>query len=207
MPCILDPRDSGGSVNIAIVGPEKFAFQDMVCVELALALRGTGSFALVPEPTGGEDARLTWSDDALSILEVQVKGASGTLTIGDLVEYLAHYPEKAETPSLLRRLMDEDETYSIFILSARCGDDLVDLLSPKNRARQPSRRPVSRTLAQNVRDEVARRAKTLGGQELTRLYRGRGFAKESLQSHSGCPMRQPEESGNLWVSGSLCEGI
>jgi len=48
-------------LDIAVIGPEKFAFQDMACIELALGCRQFGTFELVPEPKGGEDANLIWS--------------------------------------------------------------------------------------------------------------------------------------------------
>lgn len=62
-------------MNIAIVGPEKYRFQDLVCVELALSLRGSELTSMVPEPSGGEDTEFKWRDgQSLKCLEVQVKG-------------------------------------------------------------------------------------------------------------------------------------
>ena len=79
-------------MDIAIIGPEKFAFQDMACIDLALSYRTFGKFSLVPEPKGGEDARLDWHAAPPQTLEVQVKGAAGTAGVAELAGYFAHYP-------------------------------------------------------------------------------------------------------------------
>lgn len=165
----------------------------MVCVDMALALRGTGVFTLIPEPGGGEDARLAWLDQPPCILEVQVKGAAGTLTISNLVEYLAHYPARESRPSLLRRLMDEEYVYATFVLSARCGDELLELLDPGNRVRRPQSHGVSRKLVQAVREEVARRATELQGQKLTNLFRRRAEEQAELAQRRHADYRRALE--------------
>ena len=38
-------------MDIAVIGPEKFAFRDMACIELALSYRQSETFSLVPEPS------------------------------------------------------------------------------------------------------------------------------------------------------------
>ena len=167
-------------MNIAVIGPEKFAFQDMVCLDLSLSLRGSGIYSLLPEPSEGEDARVTWSDQVQCVLEVQVKGASGTTRLVDLIDYLAHYPNREGRPSLLRRLMDEEPLYATFVLSARCGDELLELVSPSNRAERPRRRSISSALAQSVRDEVGRRARKLLSGSLTPLKRRRAEEQAEL---------------------------
>lgn len=141
-------------MNIAITGPEKFLLQDMICVEAALALGRNGNCSLVPEPEAGEDARIIWPGATPCTLEVQVKGGSEALSASKLAEYLAHYPARKDTPSLLRRLMDESETYAAFVLSSRVCDDLVELLTPQNRLDRPQARHASRRLAKAVRQAV-----------------------------------------------------
>ncbi|HEL4147629.1 hypothetical protein [Stenotrophomonas maltophilia] len=141
-------------MNIAITGPEKFLLQDMICVEAALALGRSGGCSLVPEPEAGEDARIVWPGATPCTLEVQVKGGSEALSVSKLVEHLAHYPARKDTPSLLRRLMDESETYAAFVLSSRVCDDLVELLTPQNRLDRPQARHASRRLAKAVRQAV-----------------------------------------------------
>lgn len=141
-------------MNIAITGPEKFLLQDMICVEAALALGRNGSCSLVPEPEAGEDARIVWPGATPCTLEVQVKGGSEALSVSKLVEHLAHYPARKDTPSLLRRLMDESETYASFVLSSRVCDDLEELLTPQNRLNRPKARRASPRLANVVRQAV-----------------------------------------------------
>lgn len=141
-------------MNIAITGPEKFLLQDMICVEAALALGRSGGCSLVPEPEAGEDARIVWPGTTPCTLEVQVKGGSKALSVSELVKYLAHYPGRKDTPSLLRRLMDESETYAAFVLSSRVCDDLEELLTPQNRLDRPEARHASPRLAKVVRQAV-----------------------------------------------------
>jgi len=141
-------------MNIAITGPEKFLLQDMICVEAALALGRSGGCSLVPEPEAGEDARIVWPGTTPCTLEVQVKGGSEALSVSNLVEYLAHYPARKDSPSLLSRLMDESETYAAFVLSSRVCDDLEELLTPQNRLDRPQARYASQRLAKVVRQAV-----------------------------------------------------
>lgn len=67
-------------MSIAIVAPQKFDFQDLVCVELMLRFEDNSSVILQVE--GDEDAALTLPQTALTplLIEVQVKGASGPVT-------------------------------------------------------------------------------------------------------------------------------
>jgi len=114
-------------LNIAIVGPEKYKFQDLVCVELALSLRNSGLSSMVPEPQGGEDTELTWDDvDGIARLEVQVKGTQNDFTIAALADYLTHYPSHKATGSLLERLVDNPTRGALFVTSGRLTDPLTD---------------------------------------------------------------------------------
>ena len=114
-------------MNIAIVGPEKYKFQDLVCVELALALRETGLSSMVPEPQGGEDTEFTWEDvDGIALLEVQVKGTQNDFTVAALTEYLTHYPSRKATGSLLERLVGDPTRGALFVTSGRLTDPLTD---------------------------------------------------------------------------------
>lgn len=118
-------------MTIAIIGPEKFAFQDLVCIDLALETMGSGHAAMIPEPAGHEDATISWSateNAPAALVEVQVKGASGTADIATLANYLLHYPDRATKGSLLERVMDSKYRAALFVISARCADDLAPLL-------------------------------------------------------------------------------
>jgi hypothetical protein len=142
-------------LDIAVIGPEKFAFQDMACIELALSFRPFGTFALVPEPQGGEDASLTWDAAPAQTLENQVKGTAGTAGIPELAGYLLHYPGRRASGSLLERLIDDDTRYVLFILTARCIDDLVVGAAVYRAARHTTG---ARALAAALREELGRMA-------------------------------------------------
>jgi hypothetical protein len=147
-------------LDIAIIGPEKFAFQDMACIELALSYRPFGTLSLVAEPRGGEDATLTWDTAPVRILEVQVKGAKGAVGVGELATYLAHYPGRKTSGSLLERLLCDNARHALFVLTGRCDDDLAPLLAPRPYTGRPVARPVPRALAKALRDELAGMAAT-----------------------------------------------
>ena len=145
-------------MDISVIGPEKFAFQDMACIDLALCYRPFGTFSLVPEPKGGEDASLTWAAAPARTLEVQVKGAKGTAGITELTDYFAHYPGRKVSGSLLERLLDDDARHALFILTARCNDDLTPLLLARPLGGRPAAQPAHRALAEALRDELGRMA-------------------------------------------------
>lgn len=112
-------------MNIAIVGPEKYKFQDLVCLDLGLSLGMSGLQSMVPEPNGGEDTVFEWSGArATRVLEVQVKGTLEDFTLSALAEYLTHYPDRKATGSLLERLADDTDRAALFVTSGRLTDPL-----------------------------------------------------------------------------------
>ncbi len=143
-------------MNIAVIGPEKFAFQDMACIELALSYRPFGAFTLVPEPNDGEDASLIWAAELGQTLEVQVKGAQGIAGVAELAEYFLHYPEREAWGSLFERVFGDDTRFALFILTARCNDDLSPLLQRRPLDGLPTEEPAPRALAEALRDEFGR---------------------------------------------------
>ena len=48
-------------MTIAITAPQKFAFQDLVCIETMLRFCARAGSTLFVEPDGGEDAELTFA--------------------------------------------------------------------------------------------------------------------------------------------------
>lgn len=167
-------------MDIAVIGPEKFAFQDMACIELALSYRPFGSFTLVPEPTGGEDASLQWDGASSTKLEVQVKGAKGAAGIACLTDYFLHYPPLKTEGSLLQRLIEEDDRHALFILSARCTDELTPLLLKRPLAGRPAARDVPIASAEALRNEIARRASTKPPKKASKLKLARLNDLEAL---------------------------
>lgn len=141
-------------MNIAIVGPEKYKFQDLVCVELALALRDTGLSSMVPEPEGGEDTEFTWDDvGGIALLEVQVKGTRDDFTVAAMADYLTHYPSHKATGSLLERLVGDPTRGALFVTSGRLTDPLTDFGVARGITAIPASHSVARdTLTQFVAD-------------------------------------------------------
>ncbi|WAX94911.1 hypothetical protein N7E70_025200 [Aminobacter sp. NyZ550] len=145
-------------MDIAVIGPEKFAFQDMATIDVALRYRAFGPFSLIPEKSGGEDANLEWTDGSGQTLEVQVKGAAGTVGVAELVAYLTHYPSRRAKGSLIERLMDDPGCHALFVLSARCKDEMSELLVEGPVLGKPATRPVAGTLVSALRNEVSRQS-------------------------------------------------
>ena len=154
-------------MNIAIVGPEKYKFQDLVCVELALSLRNSGLSAMVPEPQGGEDTEFTWDDvDGIALLEVQVKGTQKDFTAADLADYLTHYPSHSATGSLLERLVGDPTRGALFVTSGRLTDPLTEFALARGITAIPASHSVSRDTLQQF---VAELTTIAGGAPASKL--------------------------------------
>lgn len=170
-------------MTIAIIGPEKFAFQDLVCVDLALTALSHGPVAMVPEQAGHEDATLSWPVDesvATATLEVQVKGAAGTIDMATLAEHLLHYPDRAGKGSLLERLMGAGGRAALFVISARCADILTPLLLDRAPRALVEGREVPTELAEALRAAVSAVGhKTLLGKP-SRLQEARRLDAQAL---------------------------
>ncbi|WP_146259515.1 nSTAND3 domain-containing NTPase [Palleronia aestuarii] len=152
-------------MTIAIIGPEKFAFQDLVCVDLALAALEDGLISMVPEQKGSEDATLSWpttGDLPAATVEVQVKGATGSVSMAMLADYLLHYPDRNAKGSLLERLMDMENRAALFVMTARCDDILAPLVLDRTPRALVDGRPTSNALAEALHAAV----KTVGEKAL-----------------------------------------
>ncbi|ABB08504.1 hypothetical protein [Burkholderia lata] len=113
-------------MSIDIVGQLKYRLQDHVCALLAVLGSDNAGVALQIEPKDGEDALLTLSDGAnVRILEVQVKGAEVRITHDVLVDWLAHFPDRDDSGSLLERLVADPRKSVLFVASGRCNDEVV----------------------------------------------------------------------------------
>ena len=144
------------TLNIAIVGPEKYKFQDLVCVELALSLRNSGLSSMVPEPQGGEDTEFTWGDvDGIALLEVQVKGTHDDFTVAALADYLTHYPSHKATGSLLERLISNPTRGALFVTSGRLTDPLTNFGVARGITAVPASHSVSRDVLQQFVTSLA----------------------------------------------------
>lgn len=112
-------------MSIEITGPEKFTFQDMVCVFLAIQ-SSVSEAVLVIEPVNGEDAQLTMlSGPVQQTVEIQVKGASGKINLNTLAGFLAHFPPRRTNGCLLERILEDQNRIALFVVSGRCNDDTL----------------------------------------------------------------------------------
>ena len=110
-------------MSIAITAPQKFAFQDLVCIEIMLRFCAHDEATLLVEPAGGEDAELTFAAGGRQIrCEVQVKGAAGAITLADVAACLAHAPPRRVTPTLLERVMSDPDRLALLVVSGRADD-------------------------------------------------------------------------------------
>jgi hypothetical protein len=168
-------------LTIAILAPEKFAFQDLVCIELGFSLAGTGLISLLPEPQDGEDALLTWVGNRPLVLEVQVKGARGKVSVSTMAAHLAHYPNRKATDSLLQRLIEDTSRGALFVMSGRCVDALMPLVADAAFAAPPSPRDVPVRLARELQAALRDLSETRGGKG-ARLARNRCADMQQLAS-------------------------
>ncbi len=155
-------------MNIAIIAPTKFDFQDLACVELGLRWPAEGAPSLRAEPENGEDAELTWEEDGKRRLcEVQVKGRStAEIDMATLAEYLAHFPDRQAEGCLLERLIADPDQVVLFVASERCRDEVAEFLVPTTwtgarRIESPHRR-LGKSLAEALKylSEWPKRART-----------------------------------------------
>lgn len=113
-------------MSIEITGQLKYRLQDHVCALLAVLGSGNAGVSLQIEPKDGEDALLTQTDGGdVRILEVQVKGADVHITHDVLADWLAHFPEREYSDSLLERLVADQKKSVLFVASGRCNDEVV----------------------------------------------------------------------------------
>ncbi|WP_338027996.1 hypothetical protein [Bradyrhizobium oropedii] len=109
-------------MSIAITAPQKFDFQDLVCIELMLRFQANPDLTLLVE--GDEDAEMTLPRSALAplVVEVQVKGASGPVTMAKIVECLAHCPDRQASGCLFERILASPDRIALLVMSGRCDD-------------------------------------------------------------------------------------
>ncbi len=110
-------------MTIAITAPQKFAFQDLVCIETMLRFCVHADAKLLIEPEGGEDAELTFAVGGRPVrCEIQVKGAGGAIALADVAACLAHAPPRRTDPTLLERLMADPDRLALLVMSGRADD-------------------------------------------------------------------------------------
>ncbi|WP_281664458.1 hypothetical protein [Paraburkholderia fungorum] len=111
-------------MSIAIVGQQKYDYQDILCVLLLLRFIGKGSAIVEVEPKGGEDAFLSFDDAGRTVrAEVQVKGSAQQISIESLAEWLLHFPDHQASNTLVERLIAGGaDTFTLVMALGRCMD-------------------------------------------------------------------------------------
>lgn len=106
-------------MTINITGPQKYDFQDIVCLAFGLQALDRPGTELLIEPDGGEDCEIRRDG---KLVEIQVKGAGGKFGLKELAEYLGHPGNKVAGNTLLERLLADRSHFVVLVLSSRCDD-------------------------------------------------------------------------------------
>lgn len=144
-------------MSIEITGPERYEFQYHVTLELVLRFWGHDVRAMVD--SGGEDSTLNVELDGNRVeLEVQVKGAEHhTKAIDEAVlrEYLAHFPSRLSTNSLLERLLKQPSKLVLLVCAQRAKDFASPLtVRPNWRGKTHGHPPLSAHAARSFLAQV-----------------------------------------------------
>jgi hypothetical protein len=111
-------------LSIAITAPQKFDFQDIVCVDMMLRFSSFQSATFFAEPRDGEDGELrSAGPNPASCYEIQVKGAKGTVTLRAVASCLAHAPARRAEQTLLERLFNDRDRIAVLVMEGRLDDD------------------------------------------------------------------------------------
>lgn len=130
-------------MSIETIGPERYEFQYHVTLEIVLRFWSHKVGAVVD--SGGEDSTLNVElDGNLIELELQVKGAEHHTKAVDaaiLNDYLAHFPNRRSTNSLLERLLNHPKKLVILVCAQRAKDFASPLTVRPNWRGAPHRNP------------------------------------------------------------------
>lgn len=116
-------------MSIATTAPDKYAFQDLACIDLMLrfALAGSATFTI---ESGAEDADLIIGQGADAVrYEIQVKGAAGAVGTDELAKWLLHFPAYRDDDTALERLIADPRRLFVLVASGRCRDALAGLVA------------------------------------------------------------------------------
>ncbi|MFO4657303.1 nSTAND3 domain-containing NTPase [Vibrio cholerae] len=118
-------------MTIATIGPKKYDFQDLVCLDFVLKTVEKKDISFLIEPHGGEDASFTYKGDNDGILkkfEVQVKGSEAPVTPKFVAECLLHFPEQRHENCLFERMIEDCNLCVVLVMSGRSTDKLLKYL-------------------------------------------------------------------------------
>jgi hypothetical protein len=169
-------------MSIEVTGPEKYEFQDLVCLRLWLRCLHLNGLKIFIEPPDGEDALFAFvnNNGVPQTIEVQVKGATVPVTMDAVADCLAHFRAKTATDSLLERLLASGEKFVLLQMSGRCTDAAARFAVnkpwiPASSHPQPIRLQDAEDLLQDVGKQYRNAS---AGVDLERRNRCRALAKE-----------------------------
>lgn len=114
-------------MSVTIEGVKGYEYQYKVTVLIALLYLAKNN-ELYVEIEGSEDATLKVKTQTNnSTIEIQVKREKNNLNISKLVDWLSHFQELKSDNNLLKRLIDNNETITLFVSRSRCSDEIVKL--------------------------------------------------------------------------------
>lgn len=117
-------------MSIALTGPSKYDFQDLVCINYILKFYKLDNADFIIEPAGGEDAEVEYIENEGGRLkfEIQVKGAKEPVTLKSVAECLAHFPAYENSNFLLERLILNKRHRAVLVMSGRASDQVLKFL-------------------------------------------------------------------------------
>lgn len=146
----------GDTMTIATIGPKKYDFQDLVCLDFVLKTVYEKDISFLIEPHGGEDASFTYrgNGEALEKFEVQVKGSEEPVTMRSIAECLLHFPEREHNNCLFERLLKDNSLFVVLVMSGRATDELLKFLPSGEWKRTPHNDRFTLTDAEELKREL-----------------------------------------------------
>jgi hypothetical protein len=118
-------------MSIARVAPDKFDFQDFVCIDMMLRFAAYANARCLIEPDDGEDAQITLGPSGVETdIEIQVKGSGEDVDIERIADCLAHAPPLSSTDTLLERLVVNPRRFAVLVMMGRCDNASAAYVMP-----------------------------------------------------------------------------
>lgn len=125
-------------MSIEIIGPKKYEFQDRVCSLIGLMYVENMRAQLHIEPNNGEDAQLNLVAGTGNIaVEIQVKGAKTKIDMDAVADWMAHFPARESSESLVERVVRDQNRIALVIATGRCDDASSVFEAPLDEASSP----------------------------------------------------------------------
>lgn len=115
-------------MSVEIEGPRGYEFQYLITS--AIAIQNLSCQSLIVESEAGEDAKLSISlNGIIHTVDVQVKSATGDVSIELLCEWLNHFTARQSNENLLSKLLNDPNRIAVFVCGGRCRDVLREFIA------------------------------------------------------------------------------